>query len=147
MRSQDEIVAYIRANDDLFGFAREVLIPRLDFEHAKEWLREGVTPEEWQELLESEDVPPLDAMRKYMDFAIGKARDHRGLSASRSVMKLNAWTFLLGFEPIEDPFPNYGAPILKALCQRHEFNWPDDDVALNRMAEGLPCHDGCMEGC
>lgn len=146
-RSQKEIVDRIEEikSGDVFGFESEVLISALDFPYAKIYLKEGITEEEWKEL--TDDAPPVfEQMRTYMEFAIGKAQDHRGISASRSVMKLNGWTWLLGCEPIESPYAQYGAPILKALCERHGFDWPDDED-INRMAEGKPCHVGCCDGC
>lgn len=140
MRTQEEIVAKIEASQSLFGFEKSVWVGGLDFAHAKPYLKEEVTEAEW------EVENPLDAMRVYMVFAIEKATDHRGLSAGRSVENLNAWTWLLGCEPITEPYPQYGVPILKALAQRHGLDWPDD-TALERMAQGLPCHDDCMDGC
>lgn len=146
-RSQAEIVAKIEEakSNDVFGFKSEVLLGALQFDHAKTYLKPEVTAEEWAKI--GDDLPPqLEQMRDYMAFAIGKAQDHRGISAYRSVEKLNAWTWLLGCEPIDEPFAQYGAPILKALCERHGFDWPDDED-INRMAEGKPCESGCLDGC
>jgi hypothetical protein len=145
-RSQDEIVAQIEAwKHDIFGFRSEVLVNGLDFEHAKAYLKDGVSEDEWNAIT-AKEPSVYEQMRSYMEFAIGKAQDHRGISAYRSTEKLNAWTWLLGCEPIEEPFAQYGAPILRALCIRHGFTWPDDED-INRMAEGKPCHDGCLDGC
>lgn len=145
MRTQDEIAGYAAGVEDFFGFKKEALVYCLDFEHAKPFLKDEVTEAEWEPTLTDEDV--LKDMRDYMIFAIGKCEDHRGLSAGRSVNKLNAWTWVLGFEPIEEPYAQYGAPILKALCERHGFEWPTDNDPLNRMAQGMKCEPGCLEGC
>lgn len=145
MRSQEEIVAKINSEDSFFGFGKQVYVSVLDFEHAKQYLKDGVTEEEWAE------AQVTDVRREfetYLDFAIGKALDHRGLSAHRSVEKLNAWSWLMGHdEPIEEPYPTYGVPILKALAERHDVPWPQGNEDLDRMARGEPCRENCNEGC
>lgn len=143
VRTQEEIVAAIHASTDPFGFETQVWVSALDYEHAKPYLDEGVSETEWIDLLVQAGSDE-DQMRDYMDFAREKALDHRGLSAGRSIAKLNAWGWLLGFDPIDEPYRPYGVPILKALADRHGFEWPEDDV-LDRMAQGLPCHPECTE--
>lgn len=144
-RSQDEIVAMVEeVKDDTFGFSLDVFLGALDFDHARPFLKKEVTAEEWAEIAPED---PLPAFHKYMAFAIGKAQDHRALSAGRSVEKLNAWSWLMGFEPSDAPYAQYGVPILKDLAERHGYPWPEDDEELARMAEGKPCHEGCREGC
>jgi hypothetical protein len=81
-----------------------------------------------------------------MAFAWGKARDHRGISASRSVEKMRTWVWLLDDPEITANYQNYGAPILRAICERYGFPIPDGDD-MRRMSEGEPCRDGCDEGC
>lgn len=147
MRTQEEIVAKIESSKSFFGFDKEVYIYALDYEHAKAYLKPEVTKEEWESGLE-EEGPIEKRMASYMEFAIGKALDHRGISANRSVEKLNAYSWLLGEDEwIEDPYAMYGVPILKTLAERHGLNWPTDDERLNNMAEGRNCTPDCPEGC
>lgn len=161
MRSQDEIrgrVDRIREGD-LFGFKAETLAVYLDFDHAQGLLRDGVTREEWEG---GEPPCPLprdrdalvERIRDYLEFAVEKAAGHRGLSAGRSVQKLEEWVWLLGDDDHQsidwDDYPQYGAPILAAIIQRLELAGRvagADDPAFRRMSRGLPCRDGCLEGC
>jgi hypothetical protein len=91
-------------------------------------------------------------MRDYMEFAWGKADDHRGLSAMRSVEKFKAWVWLLGNDKLvefcedDDHYAYYGAPVLQRICQEYSFPIPDD-AGIQRMMKGLPCKDGCTSGC
>jgi hypothetical protein len=154
MRTQDEIVARMRVKEegDLFGFAREVLACYLDFEHAREFLRPEMTREEWEkDLPAATDARALGEMRDYAEFAWGKAKDHRGISASRSIDKLSAWAWLLGRDDVlekvgKTPYAQYGCPQLQVFCEAFGFPMPDDEAA-QRMMRGLPCYDGCESGC
>lgn len=148
-RSQDEIVARIKAHEageDFFGFAREALIDALDFDHAKPYLKDGVTAQEWQQVTDFGD-----AAREYLAFAIGKIEAHRGISAERSVSKLTEYAWLLGRDDVVSAmdaadYPNYGAPKVKAFAEGMGFPWPDDKE-LARMARGESCVDDCEGGC
>lgn len=148
-RTQDEIVARITEvdDDDWMGFRREVLIANLDFEHAKPYLKDGVTEAEWN--------PDPDIAAKaadYLGFAIGKIQDHRGISASRSVDKLREYAWLLGRDDVvsamdAEDYAQYGAPKVKAFALGMGFEWPASPD-LERMARGDACDpDGCGEGC
>jgi hypothetical protein len=149
-RTQEEILARIEAIDDedFFGFRREVLIAVLDYEHARQFLKEGTTPEEWAE----EQVTDVEAAAfGYYGFALGKIRDHRGISANRSVDKLAEYAWLLGRDDVAAAmdaaeFPQYGAPKVAAFAKGFGLDWPTE-VAMVRMSSGLPCEDGCMDGC
>ena len=148
MRTAAEIVDRIAEVEsrDMFAAERTGLAHGLSYDDAKPFLAEGVTEEQWAESC----VPPDVAIRGYLPFAIGKATDHRGLSASRSIDHMHGWVWLMGdkaYKSIDwENYANYGVPILKACADLVKFDWPDD-VRLNRMARGLPCEDFCMEGC
>lgn len=154
MRTVEEIASYYEARrqDDFLGFEAEVLLPFLPYDLAKPWLKPDSSPEKWgkQKSLTEEGV--LETMRDYMAFAWGKALNHRGISASRSVTKMASWLWLLGDDEIvafchdEANYENYGAPVLKAICDKYRFPIPDDECAL-QMAQGLPCYPGCDMGC
>jgi len=157
-RTQSDIVARIvcvRAEGtDLFGFREEVLLAALDFAHARQFLRPGVTAADWDQRVDHESY----AMA-YLEFAIGKILDHRSISASRSVDKLAELAWLVGRDDVVAAmqtagYPMYGAPMVKAFADG--FGWAftdavddsDDRQALTRMARGQQCDpDGCRQGC
>lgn len=150
LRDQDLIVSRIEAvkAEDFFGFAREVLIGALDFEHAKPFLKPEVTADQW-------DTPTVDSLTRqaveYLEFAYGKALDHRGISAGRSVDKLREYAWLLGRDDVvgemdSASYENYGAPKLKAFAEGMGLPVSDDPQFL-RMASGDTCSPGCESGC
>lgn len=148
MRSQDEIVAHIKANSGFMDFTCGALLEYLDFERAREFLDGDTTAEKWEQKSAGREAI-LDAMRDYMEFAWGKVEDHRGISAKRSVDKMRAWTWLLGDEETLKAFDaadykNYGAPKLAVICKAYGFPIPEGSD-IQRMIAGEPC--GSMEGC
>ena len=115
MRTQPEIVTHIydvtAAGDDLMGWQLEVLVTALEYENAGPWLKPTVTADTWGPVLNDEVQRALAI--DYLAFAFGKALDHRGISASRSVDKLDAWLWLLGLDVDRyraAPYENYGVP-------------------------------------
>lgn len=152
MKSNAEIAAEAKrldeGSEDFFGFRREVLIGALPFDLARPWLKDDATPEEWSPLLNEEDR--ITGAREYLDFAWGKARDHRGISAGRSIQKMATWAWILGNEDLagaddRDDYAMYGAPILADFSRWLGVPIPEgEDIA--RMVEGLPCGPDC-EGC
>lgn len=135
-RTQEEIVARIEAiaSTDFFGFGRKVLLDALDFEHARPLLDPRATEAEWGPAAGPDTL--LASARDYYTFALGKIRDHRGLSASRSVDKLTEYAWLLGRDDIVTAmgaaiYEQYGAPTVKAFASGFELAWPDE------------CDEGC----
>lgn len=149
-RTDKDIRARIEASTNMFGFDKEVLAEYLSFEGAEGIRKEGMTEKEWG------DVPNLDelteAAHNYLNFAIGKIEDHRGISASRSVDKLTEYAWLLGRDDIvtamgEADYAQYGAPKVKVFSVGFGW-WPQDPSPdLVRMSDGLPCTDDCEQGC
>ncbi len=153
MKTATEIEQHLKAaaSEDFFGFETGTLIDYLDFDRAKPYLNDDATPEKWKTLaLTPETV--IEEMREYMDFAIDKAENHRGLSAGRSITRFRAWLWLLGddemeqFADADENYKNYGAPILLKICHKYRFNFSMSQAFLN-MADGNQCRDGCDEGC
>lgn len=149
-RTQNDVLARIAAAKatDLFGFRLEVLVTALDFEHARAFLRPDVTAEAWA-AARMDDVE--QTARAYYDFALGKIRDHRRISASRSVDKLSEYAWLLGRDDIVTAmdaaeYSQYGAPKVAAFGAGLGLEWPDEQP-MNRMRDGQPCTDDCYEGC
>lgn len=149
MRNQEEIVERIKAAapGDMFGFSRDVLLCALDFEHAKPFLKREATAEQWTALLTDRDV--TKAALEYLNFAWGKAEDHRGLSAGRSVEKMTEYCWLLGHDvkPIEEAgYAQYGAPKLKVVAGLLGAPVPTSKALVNMM-NGEPCGADYECGC
>lgn len=157
MRTQEEIVAKIKASDSMLGFELEVYSAYLTFEAAKPLLNQKALEEveskaEWDKGVKEPNRDNLLAdMGKYMAFAWEKVEDHRGISAGRSVEKMEAWLWLLEDEETLEavkyaPYKNYGAPKLKVICDKYGFPVPDSD-ALRRMIDGDHCGADYTCGC
>jgi len=142
MRTQEEIVNKIKADDGMFSFIPEVLIGFLTHENALPFL-----DDEWKDKAAEWIAKPQDRdaiineMMEYVEFAWEKCLDHRGLSAGRSVSKMRGWLWLLGddealaFAEDDNNYSNYGAPILRHISVKYSFPIPDDEDT-RRMAEG-----------
>lgn len=155
MKTSEEISDRIKEvnGEDYLGFSTEVLVGYLPYEYAKEFLAEEATEEEWKNDNPSEKQVKED-MEEYMGFALGKCEDHRGISAGRSISKMVEWLWLLGDDELvrfandDDNYMNYGAPILKKICDKYEI---ENDIlkteAFTNMSERKPCCSGCDEGC
>lgn len=141
MRTQDEILAKITEwkPQDFFGFKIGDLIGYLDYEHAKEFLKEDTKPEDWKPAINERDFI-LAEMREYMPFAWEKANGCRGLSAGRSLAHYTAWIWLLGdesnFGDLEQ-YEHYGKDNLRAICEHYGWDasqW-DDGQRVNSETE------------
>jgi hypothetical protein len=156
MRTIDETVQRfldlgIIHTTDFFGFQREVLITYIPDDKLAEI---GIfTNSEDDSKTRPIDFDSVHAdVADYMEFAWGKVMDHRGLSASRSIIKMSAWMWLLEDEELymlchdDSAYPQYGAPILMAVCSKYDIPYPEYNSVL-RMAGGKPCTDGCEMGC
>lgn len=142
MRTQDEIVAYVKAGDGFINWAVDVCCPYLDYEHGKPWLNPEVAPGDWVQKPYDEAVLLKEAA-EYAVFAWGKAQDQRGLSASRSVDKLRAFAFMLGRDDVvaamdAAEYAQYGAPKLEAFCEGMGFPVPTDADLVAMMHGELP---------
>lgn len=153
MRSPEEIQSMChKATADFFPWRLNVLLPYLSFEMAKPFLKDTATAESWGEIVPSDRSSIIVEMSDYAGFAWEKAIGHRGLSAGRSIDKMKAWLWmledeeLLDFIEVEINYKNYGAPILKAICEKYGFPVPDHQWAKN-MSLGKPCRPGCDDGC
>lgn len=151
-RTQSEIVARFREVRERFlDFESEVLAGYLDYDHARPYLTADTTRESWAEA-QDDPAQAREAAGAYLEFAFGKARDHRGISAIRSVQKLSGWAWLLGHDDLaeqmrrDENYPRYGVPALVLFATTLDLPVPDDP-GLQRMATGQPCTPDCSEGC
>ena len=152
MRTQEEIAARIvKEQADYCLFSHEVYVPYLDFEHAKPFLIENAPAEKWPAPKVESDI--LNEAKTYMaEYGWDKAMNHRGISASRTVEKMRAWMWLLGRDDLvavcddDTQYPQYGAPVLNAICEAMKWPIPADE-AIQNMIVGRPCSPDCEEGC
>lgn len=133
-RSPEDIKKRMSSGDHVFAFDKEVYLDYLSLDDALEFLTpEAVTKykggEPWPQITTVEEA--AQDFMDYMNFAWGKAEDQRGISASRSIMKLGAWLWLLGREDLEeiinddDRYNPYGAPALIAVCDAMSIEVPE----------------------
>jgi len=150
--SQGEILARVRrireGGEDFFGFRQEVLLEYLDRDH----FRDVAGPDaDLSDLsFAPPSLPPLEAAG-YLEFAFWKALGHRGISASRSVQKLEEYAWLAGRGDVTTvmenaPYAQYGVPKLVVYAEAFGLPVPADE-ALARMGRGEPCEPGCRAGC
>lgn len=150
LKDDEEILGRIKSIEpsDMFGFRREALVLALSFDAAREFLKDGASREGWGADATRDKI--LALMIDYLSFAWGKALDHRGLSALRSIQKIGEWLWILGdqeaHEYVTDEmnYQNYGAPALGYVSNRYSAPIPGCDEARN-MATGGPCEFGCDE--
>jgi hypothetical protein len=129
-RTSAEIKArYEIVSQRLLDFQGSDLLPYMDYEDAKPFLKEGVTAEQLIEARDSLGNPLKEAL-DYLPFAWEKANDCRGLSAGRSVDHLKAWLWLAGYD-VDDDFDRryqfYGKPCLVTASELLGFDWRSHD--------------------
>lgn len=128
-RTQDEILEKLKHLDEhgsiIHAMTRGDLIECLDYEHAKEFLKDGITKEDWDKDRVTTDEQVIAEIIRYMPFAIGKAENERGISSSRSIGHYCNWLWLiedhelLAFAQDDSNYPMYGMPILKKIQEKY----------------------------
>jgi hypothetical protein len=147
-RTSAEIKArYEEVSQRFLDFQGGDLLPYMDYEDAKPFLKEGVTAEQ---LIEARSAPtPLEEAVEYLPFAWEKANGCRGLSAGRSVDHLKAWLWLAGYN-VDDDFDRryqyYGKPCLVTASELVGFDWRAHDDRTWRNDEiGPGISDGIRD--
>jgi len=153
IRTQREILTRIkqREKSDPFGFETGNYFEFLTFEIAKPFLKDTATEKDWGEVTSADHATVSAKMQDYMEFAWGKANNCRGLSASRSIAHMIAWSWLISdelgaeVERLEKyHYSHYGKGILAALCEHHGWDWQEWDNGRwtnNEEAEGQRAND------
>jgi len=147
MRTQKEILDHIKKveKDDFFGTETKDLICFLDYENAKDFLKDGVTKEAWEELQQSLTKEHISkVITDYMEFAWYKANNRRFLSAGRSIDHMQAWTWLIDdkfYKKLKKSrkknYKYYGKSLLVMICEHFNVDWKklDDDRWTNRESD------------
>lgn len=168
MKTQEEIMLRIKElqGNDFLGFETSDLYGALTANNVIEMLLHAGSDKSKEELeKELVDHKPYETneqiiaeMKRYMDFAVGKAVNHRGISASRSVGHYRSWVWLINdqesFDFLNDDsnYQNYGAPMLKYIAEKYGCQLPEGEkrIVFDAMANGeiCPwCESGDYEGC
>jgi hypothetical protein len=148
-RTSAEIKArYEIVSQRLLDFQGSDLLPYMDYEDAKPFLKEGVTAEQLIEARDSLGSPLKEAL-DYLPFAWEKANDCRGLSAGRSIDHLKAWLWLAGYD-VDDDFDEryeyYGKPCLVTASELLGFDWlAHDDLKWRNDEMGSPLSEGARD--
>jgi len=145
MKTQNEILIKIRGliyERNLFTDTQvNDLVCHLEYEHAKEFIKDSCTKESWtadKAIYTKKNL--MKEIECYMNFAWSKANDRRGLSAERSLQHMFAWTFLLDdgfyeklFISYVEGYEFYGKPQLVLICENYGIDWKklDDDKWSN----------------
>lgn len=84
------------------------LVPYLDYEHAKAYLKPDVTKERWEEDLSENSYEHIKKLIvDYIPFAWRKANGCRGISAGRSMDHFKIWFWLIGEDDISEMCDGY----------------------------------------
>jgi len=128
MRTQDEIKERFEKVNDFFGTQKADLAQYLEYEYAKLFLtEEAILAHESGEDVWVTKTDPKKEILEYLDFAYEKAEDERGLSAQRSLLHFNSWIWLDSeelyqeFQPLINPYTNYGIPALNWISEKYGF--------------------------
>lgn len=149
-RTAEQILARIENQDqnDFLGFRYDVLVPTLPWEQARPFLTDTAVEADWQGDTNTWQHLYNNTVQ-YVKFGLGKAEDHRGVSAYRTITKLNTWCWLLGDDTdavYGAPYPSYGVPGIMVAAGLLGMTVQLSPTLL-RMSQGLPCVEGCQEGC
>lgn len=135
--TQQEIVDRIneKKKNDFMGWETSCYFDYLDYKHLEQFFAEGA---KFKDGYNKDNYKPekltrnkiISIMEDYMPFAIGKAEDERGISASRSIAHFIGWTWLAGDKDFSDKirkecdenYYNYGKKILEMICDEYNID-------------------------
>lgn len=162
-RDDEEIVRYYEKIQphDHFGIWGTELLLRVPLAKAERMMQKdhGWTEETWARAQKKKDFESVLAdMEDFFQFATERAVAHRGLTASQSIVKYMAWSWLINDMELfaylmnGKNYPNYGCPMLLAVAQKHDMMDlmpmnPVDYQVFMRMSRGQICGSLCNGGC
>jgi hypothetical protein len=142
MRKQEEIAEKCKTfGESLIGsMVVSDLLVYLDFEHAKEFLKEGITAADWNGDGDEDAIGRqytrenvLKEMADYVCFAFEKMDGQRGISSARAIAHYQCWLFLLGEEDehaarlieLAEYVDGYGQGFMHEVCDAYGFVKPE----------------------
>ena len=153
VKSYDAIVEKCREPDSRFGYDIEVYLEYLPFEYAKEFLLDHDIHDNWDETVRQPTRENLIwDMGKYLHDAWYRVEFHNDLIASKDIVCLTAWLWLLGDTELykyvsnENNYSSYGAPLYQKICAKYELMIPME-THLRNLMRGEPCSPECEDGC
>lgn len=95
-RTAAEILTRINEvkDNDFFGAETIDLLRALPFADAQQFLNDGATEDQWAPYCYPSRESIVAEAVEYLDFAVGKMLNERGLSAERSIDHFRAWLWL-----------------------------------------------------
>lgn len=158
MRSQEAIADRMRAivaQDNSLERETPILLPCLDYLHAREWLSRATTANEWESARRADGAEGDDALREdariYVEKVWVEIAQHRRITADRAVDSLRSYVWLLGTDieaNVYDTLPvdPFAAPRVAFAANMLGLPIPTD-AGTQRMIKGKPCSDLCISGC
>lgn len=147
LRTQEEIAtrfAQLQNSKEMFDFRSEILVNYVTFENVKLYLEEEYL-KEVEAGTKSFEEPITDIEKcandflDYMKFAWGKAEDERGLSAMRSIQKLDMWLWIMSRDDLckiitdDNLYNPYGAPALIEVCNQMGIEVPKSLIEFSKV--------------
>lgn len=126
MKSINEVIEFTKVEGAkaLFNFYVDPLTEFMSLEVANSsGLFKDLSEEDWAHTVKEYNRDNvLMSMKDYLPFAFEKAREERGLSASRSIQKMRTYLFMLNdielCSEIED-YTDYGLPQLEKISTKY----------------------------
>lgn len=137
-RSQSEIVARMKDpevvdRDTPWGVERSRYLMALEYENAREFLRQDQDPKQWNAgIMRTEEQVREEAV-SYLRHAWEKANGQRALSAQRSLLHFAGLLWLIGSPEADslidelDDWTHYGKPQLVKISDLFGFPWREHD--------------------
>jgi len=133
MRTQEEITQRIQkvASTDHLGFERASLLEYLDFEHARDYLREGVTKKQWDDVRPYNNVVSIyTRIKSRLPEAWERANQGKRLASTSSMSFFRSWLWLMGEEELAEemlPLIWLGKCQLLIVSRFTNFGWEEVD--------------------
>ncbi|MCK4518367.1 hypothetical protein KAT92_06325 [Candidatus Babeliales bacterium] len=121
MRTLDEVKTKVEA--DIADPIESVMVALCSGIHPLELFHPDFYKPEYKDdalAITKENV--ISEMREYINFAMGKAIDQRGISANRSIWKFKQWLWLLEDDEITNfDFNDYGYKLLFKIAKKYDL--------------------------
>jgi hypothetical protein len=150
MRAPEEIVCYYQElREASLNIQAEFLLMHLSSEQARSLL--GAEQNTNRRTLSCDRDSLIEEMRHAMKVAWKKV-SHHGRSVGQHYQRMRArlWLLeddeLLSYVEERGQYRQHGAPVFKRICEQYGFPIPEGED-IERMAQGLPCHPRCEDGC
>ena len=129
MKTINELRSYV--NESSNNFDDQVMIQLCGNDHPlTDFLVECYKKEHRDKVVELTEENIIAAMQNYIEFAIEKAENQRGISAGRSMWKFKQWLWVLEddtFDAALDNYMDYGLSVLKDIKEKYKLEDTPDE--------------------